>query len=648
MMNQNFEMINGTEINVTTVMDTTVQYVPTKEECTSITNEARELINKYFDDMLYEEEGLYKMFSQNGVFWDNKGWLIDAFKRHPGYNGNYQIVLKDVDMCRHINEDAIYDFMTYFDRYINKKKFYLSSNGKKMTEAEMEEQYEILTKNLRELVDLREHITEDFFDTEPKKGYEELFNSVNSALNAISKEREYCMTTRYEKSDRAAKDMIKFISNFVEVNGTNSQFADDDLARNINRIAKANGYHEIAATGQKLSRIVGKIADICGIKKHVDIQNVSFYTANGDYIERTKDMGWNYQYAQFCDAINPITLKATAVISVNPIDYLTMSFGNNWASCHTIDKENRRRIRSNHYHGCYCGGTESYMLDKHSIVFYYLPKDFNGNHPELEDKVKRCMFYLGEDKLIQSRVYPDGRDGGEKSLAGDIRALMQKITSEIFDVPNYWSVSKGTSACEEVTSSEGVQYPDYTCYDDCNVSYMKRIDGYKNLRIVPIGRMPICPECGEEHSYEENIFCKNCSDGVECVECGCRINRSDAYLVGDDWYCEDCTIICDCCGERVPNNNVTEVGNWTNVCQNCLEEDYIYCEYDDTYVRDYDVIETEEGNYYAPNSNGYGICIACGEIHDVDELRYDEETDEYYCKDCYEELLAERENEDEE
>ena len=648
MMNQNYEMINGTNINVTTVMDTTVKYTPTAGECNDMIVESRNLINQYFDDMLYEEEGLHEMFSQNGIFWDNKGWLIDAFKRHPGYNGNYQIVLKDVDMCRHIDEDAISSFVEYFKDYIEQKGFYISYNGKKMTHIEALKERGILRINSIKLSELKARITTDIWDERPMNGYEDLLDSVNYSLYAIELAKCFCRTKVYEKSDTTAMKMIGFIDNFVEVNGANSQFADDDLARNINRIAKENGYHEIAAKGQKLSRIVGKIADICGIKKHVNIQDVSFYRADGEYIERTKDIGWNYQYAKFCDAINPITLKATAVISVNPIDYLTMSFGNNWASCHTIDKENRRRIPSNHYHGCYCGGTESYMLDKHSIVFYYLPKDFNGNHPELEDKVKRCMFYLGEDKLIQSRVYPDGRDGGEKSLAGDIRALMQKITSEIFDVPNYWSVSKGTRACEEVTSSEGVQYPDYTYYDDCNVSYMKRIDGYKNLRIVPIGRMPICPECGEEHDYEENIFCRNCSDGVECAECGCRISRSNAYWVDDDWYCEDCTTICDCCGERVHNNSVTEVGNWTYVCQNCLEDDYIYCEYDDEYVRDYDVIETEEGNYYAPNSDGYSVCVTCGEIHDIDELRYDEETDEYYCEDCYEELLAERENEDEE
>jgi hypothetical protein len=248
----------------------------------------------------------------------------------------------------------------------------------------------------------------------------------------------------------------------------------------------------------------------------VDIRDVSFYDHNGVFHEKVKDMGWNNWIAVLGDAINPIELTKTAVISVNPTDFLTMSLGTNWASCMTIDKNNIRHL-ANNYHGMYFGGSESYMLDTSTIIFYYLEDGCTGTHPEYEYKLKRCLFYLGEDKLIQSRVYPDGRDGGEESLAGDIRKIMQKIIADLFDVPNYWSNKGGTSACAEVTTSNGVHYKDYLCYDDCNVSYMKRIDGYKNMRMVPIGRNPICPECGEEHTYEENIFCHSCESGTYTV-----------------------------------------------------------------------------------------------------------------------------------
>ena len=55
---------------------------------------------------------------------------------------------------------------------------------------------------------------------------------------------------------------------------------------------------------------------------------------------------------------------------------------------------------------------------------------------------------------------------------------------------------------------------------------------------------------------------------------------------------------------------------------------------------------TEEEHYYCPDcSDNWRCCDKCGECYDVDELEYDEENDELYCKDCYEEILADREEE---
>ena len=40
------------------------------------------------------------------------------------------------------------------------------------------------------------------------------------------------------------------------------------------------------------------------------------------------------KFAKYADSINPIKVKRHTVLSVHPIDYYTMSFGNSWTSCH--------------------------------------------------------------------------------------------------------------------------------------------------------------------------------------------------------------------------------------------------------------------------------------------------------------------------
>lgn len=517
MMNENFAEINGQVVDVTTVMDKTVKYVPTNDEAKNMVHNTWTLLDRYFPRHLYEGNGLWNMFGQDGVFWKNKGWLISAFQKHPQYNGNYQIVLRDIDMCRHINQTEIRKFMEYALDIINEKYNYVHRyTGECITE----EEYRKLREKTEEKRKFARHVRCVALDT-MERAYEkgvyargEYYSKRERISDLYWRIDDKCDSTIYNWNSRYVFDCesraMNVIWYFLKENQTH--LVSDELETEINRIFSDDRFTK---AGQKISRLVGKIAKRCGLDKHTDIRTETFYTQSGEARTRTKDYGYNYMFAQFADAINPITIKATAVISVNPMDFYTMSFGDTWASCHTIDKRNERGNAHGYgFSGMYCSGTESYLLDSSSVVFYFIPnteKDtFNANHPEYLDKVKRCMFYLGEDKLIQSRVYPDGRDGGEKSLAGDIRTIMQKVIADIFEVPNLWKYVGGTSECNRVTTSAGTHYRDYLCYNDCGVCYLRRIDGYINKMEIEIGHNPICPECGETHNEEDNVFCYGC------------------------------------------------------------------------------------------------------------------------------------------
>ena len=262
---------------------------------------------------------------------------------------------------------------------------------------------------------------------------------------------------------------------------------------------------------------------------------------------------FNSEWTKYCDAINPAVMPRNTVISINPIDYLTMSFGHGWTSCHTIDKQNiDGRSTSTNYHGCYSGGTLSYMLDETSLVYYTVSPEYEGKDFQTQDKVTRCMFHIGEGKMIQGRMYPQDNDG-VASASDEPRSILQKIIADSWGINNYWKIEKGTGAASRYIDSCGQNYHDYECYGNCNLNYPMDMEINKN-RIV-VGKPAICIECGEEYSYQEAIECKYCYNGirrVRCAQCGELVEERNAVEYDGQYYCSNCTTrICDT-GHRIP------------------------------------------------------------------------------------------------
>jgi hypothetical protein len=282
-----------------------------------------------------------------------------------------------------------------------------------------------------------------------------------------------------------------------------------------------------------------------------------------------------------------------------------MSFGNSWASCHTIDKNNKRNTPGN-YNGCYSSGTMSYMLDSSSMVLYTVDKSYTGTDYELQPKINRQMFHYGEDKLVQGRLYPQSNDGNGSAYE-PYRQVVQEMISTIFDFPNLWGLYKGYIAAGKYIISKGTHYTDYTRFDGCSLSKAKHTENNKSF---VVGATPICIECGESHEKAESINC--CHSGVKhiCERCGCVIDDEEARWVGDCPYCEDCTTYCTICEELHVNDSGHEVDGYGWVCDDCLEYSFITCE-------------------------------KCGRVHYENDTVHIEDTDEYVCRDCAREYYDE-------
>ena len=368
-------------------------------------------------------------------------------------------------------------------------------------------------------------------------------------------------------------------------------------------------------TGEKSSRVVNRVCT---------------------YLGYHKDKDYNREFAKFADALSPMTIKRHTVLSINPLDYLTMSFGNSWASCHTIDKRNKRDMPDS-YEGQYSSGTVSYMLDRTSMVFYTVDEKYDGDEYWTQSKINRQMFHYGEDKLVQGRLYPQDNDYNGSSLYTQYRNVVQSIVSLIFDFPNLWSLEKGTSAASRYINSEGTHYEDYCHYDKCSLSKRKDIDNRKSFIV---GAMPICVQCGERHEYEESI--NHCDEGRVCQGCG-RIIRDedDEYWVGDTCYCRDCVTYCECCDEYVYHEDAAysdRVGHY--ICPYCRANYYTYCNICGEYEYNDDAQYIESEDRYVCHEcleEYYEECAKCGEYHDKKTMFRDGESN-YYCEECENEM----------
>lgn len=455
------------------------RYILSDKKRKELIEEMTVLLKEY--DYHPTEKGLNAIIDEWSI---NKADIIRLFEKHPNYNGKYQIAF-DADYDRELNYNTIQNFKKYLNKYLVANEIHM--DGYSYSEAcSLRNKFAQICDCMKALNDMNLGVAK--LDEKSIEYYESEYNRLKTLANRMI---DYIRTINYRtfgnyvfEKDVWYNTISKFIDFLDLFDYISEPLATEYFADRIN-----DWYPSVKAVkGQKVSRIVNKVCCLLGIDKYED---------------------YNKEFAKFSDAVNPLSIKRHTVLSCHPIDYLTMSFGNSWASCHTIDKHNKRDM-PDAYSGGYSGGTMSYMLDGSSVVFYTVDAKYTGNQLELEPKINRNMFHIGEDKIIQARVYPQSNDDTD-GIYTKIRNIVQKVIADCMDKPNLWKLRKGTDECEEVTNTIGVHYRDYLNFDSCNVSYLKLDDsGSVNTTKIKIGHNPICPCCGKTHDSEENIECYDC------------------------------------------------------------------------------------------------------------------------------------------
>lgn len=387
-----------------------------------------------------------------------------------------------------------------------------------------------------------------------------------------------------------------------------------------------------ARVGQKNTKIVGKICSHFGVDK-IKKYGTTINHETGEVKENVLIDSYDRQFAKFCDALSPIKVTRHTCISLNPVDYLLMSNGNSWRSCHYIGDYASDA-------GCYSSGTISYMLDQHSIIFYTVDTGFDGVYIESEPKISRQVFGYNDFQLLQSRLYPQNNDTGANDTYTDIRNIMQKVVADCLAVPNRW-IKK--SVHNVVHGGGATCYPDWDCQSNlCSTSILR---GKENDDLEPIilGAAPICIECGYTHNCEENINCCD-SNKYTCECCGNRIDEDEVCWVGDYPYCNDCVTYCERCGGYELNDDATWIPSEDRyVCRSCLEYYYVYCEDCDEYVSSENVTYIDEYDRYVCDdclNRYYSECKKCGNWVYNDDL-----SENGLCENCEMENEEEDDNE---
>jgi len=309
--------------------------------------------------------------------------------------------------------------------------------------------------------------------------------------------------------------------------------------------------------------------------------------------------GYEKAYADLSDSLKPITVEATAVLSVHPCAYLTMSHGNSWSSCHSIKER-----------GCNHSGTLSYMNDRVTMVFYTVNNETDRDYHK-KPKETRQVFFWSNGVLIQSRLYPDTHN--EKDRAA-YRHIVQSALAECLDEPNLWKLNREQLIVDGYydTFPKATHYKDYrdSLYKS-TVSRLKDVCG----RLM-IGNAPRCLCCGAVHNAD-NYLC--CPDGCKtqqeelphCASCENEI-YDDSYLEEEgEIYCMECASQCEECGggahatSTVRNNN----GTYMEVCNTCWELLYLECS------QCYDLVRATT----ICTDNGRLYCQECFDINVADE-----------------------------
>lgn len=182
-----------------------------------------------------------------------------------------------------------------------------------------------------------------------------------------------------------------------------------------------NRGHIKCDAGMKASRIINRLCAKFGIDQYETERELG----HGDTLHTARVKPYNAVFARLADALNPVRISKTGVLSVHPCDFLEMSAKKNaWHSCHCLAD------------GGWRAGCQSYMGDGVSMVFFTVDDEVK-DHFYRARRLTRQIFCYRDGVLLQSRLYPQNDDDVRKLY----RSMVQSVIARCLGLPNLWKTN---------------------------------------------------------------------------------------------------------------------------------------------------------------------------------------------------------------
>lgn len=404
--------------------------------------------DKLVDDMQKLLKNFGHRNSEHGIcivldkYFTAKEPIIKLFATSNHYAGNMRIILKK-EFDRDIDRNAIFRTCRDFPQRVGADKIilkYTDKDGKTITDYLVTGKNKICVLNAEDIKSAQDN-------TKNLKN----FNLENGATKETA-------------------DML------INFHNSTDWFADVAMTSIPENITKFGVEYK---KGMKTSRAFNKMCTQFGVDKA------------GSY---------NKLFAEYADLVAGGTRSMNFIVSVNPLDYITMSIGKSWTSCHST------KARSDGYAAGACGGCVSYMLDNCSIITYVVDKLTDDLH--MEGKIYRQMYHYSGDYIVQSRLYPQGNDGAT-DLYAKFRGFMCEEFTELLNLSKDSWTKEDAAYVRDLVRHIGYHYPDIKYNNGVSMFYPTEKE--KSFKRFTIGSYSYCFYCGERLEQNGRLSHGNCT-----------------------------------------------------------------------------------------------------------------------------------------
>ncbi|MEI6296338.1 MAG: hypothetical protein WCO84_01655 [bacterium] len=358
----------------------------------------------------------------------------------------------------------------------------------------------------------------------------------------------------------------------------------------LNYYCRYNNLETKAKSGQKLTRF------LTALFSELDLKNAMGTREElNNYTGKIKTINvYEKWFVELSETFNMKRIKMNCSVSIHPMDFLNMSNGNSWSSCHNLED------------GGWQAGTMSYSLDEYSFIFTVYDNK-NGEKSYNCPKFARQIFAYSEGKILQSRFYPAKSEyRGEYELISDI----------VKDIINVGEGYNGSWTRKDNTvfkmSNKSLGYNDvYHSENEVMLHVAEFIECNDTINIC--NQNAYCLHCGNKLEETNSLTCEYCNN-CTCFHCGSEESEENMYYNegNNELYCGDCIRYCDDCGELLFEGWNIEYLDDMTLCCNCI--------------------------------NNYFECEECNCIVHVNDLYYDDYSDRSLCGYCYDRIQETNEN----